>query len=106
MEDSRIRAAAEPLLLHKNWLVATLVFTLWCSGLLLLENWLIQQYARPQLQQWRLQVVGGSGVLLVVVFVVWVFMRVQYEREKRDAVEAAGGPLLVGYDSSSDEGDV
>lgn len=103
MLDSRIRAAAEPLLLHKNWVVATLVFVLWCSGLLLLEDWLISSYGAPQLQQWQLAVVGGTGGVLVAVFVVWAVLRARHERKRREAVDAAGGVLLFGYDSSDDE---
>jgi hypothetical protein len=101
MADSRVRAAAEPLLLHKNWAVATLVFALWCSGLLLFENWLIQGYGPPQLQYWRLEVLAGSGGVLLLGYVVWAVLQVRHER--RRWAERQDG-LLAGYDTSdSDE---
>jgi hypothetical protein len=103
MFDSRIRAAAEPLLLHKNWVVATLVFALWCLGVLVLEDWLISSYGTPQLQHWQVAVVGGTGGVLVAVFVAWAVLRSRHEQKRREAVEAAGGALLFGYDSSDDE---
>jgi hypothetical protein len=100
MEDSRMRAATEPLLLHKNWVVASLVFSLWCAGLLLLEHWLIATYGSPTLQQWQWWVVGVTGWAALLVFVVWAVMRVRFERKRR---EEAGVALLAGYDSSDDE---
>jgi hypothetical protein len=105
MEDSRIRAATEPLLLQKNWVVATLVFVLWCSGLLLLESWLINRFGPAPLQQWQLAVLGGTAGVLGLVFGVWALLRVRHERQRRAALEEAGGAdvLLFGYASSSDE---
>lgn len=108
MEDSRIRAATEPLLLHKNWVVATFVFVLWCSGLLLLENWLLSKFGPPQLQQWRLAVLGGNAGVLGVVFVVWALLRARHERQRRAALEEAGGAdaLLFGHGLLSSEEEV
>lgn len=94
-----MRAATEPLQLHKNWVVALLVFSLWCSGLLLLEHWLIATYGSPMLQQWQWWVVGVTGWAALLVFVVWAVMRVRFERKRREM----GGALLAGYDSSDDE---
>lgn len=110
MEDSRARAAAEPLLLHKSWVVASLVFCLWCGGLLLLEHWLIGQYGSPQLQQLEWAVLGGSGGLALLVFVVWAVLRVRHERKRREAAAAGGvgaALLAAAFDSSDEEeGDV
>jgi hypothetical protein len=101
MADSRVRAAVEPLLLHKNWAVATLVFALWCSGLLLLENWLIEAYGAPQLRCWKLEVLAGSGGVLLLGYVVWAVFQIRHERRRRDEREDG---LLGGYDTSdSDE---
>lgn len=105
MEDSRIRAATEPLLLHKNWVVATLVFVLWCSGLLLLESWLLSKFGPPQLQQWQLAVLGGSAGVFGVAFGVWALLRMRHERQRRAALEEAGGAdaLLFGHALSSSD---
>jgi len=100
MEDSRDRAAVEPLLLHKNWVVATLIFALWCAGLLWLEYWLVGRYGSVQLQQWKWPVVAGTGTAAAVVFLVWVVLRVRHERRRH---EQPGDALLDGYDSSDDE---
>lgn len=105
MEDSRERAAAEPLLLHKNWAVATLVFALWCSGLLLLEHCLIEAYGSVQLQQqWQWVVLAGTGAAALLVFVVWAVLRARHEQRRREEA-ARWGALLMPYDSSDDDDD-
>lgn len=100
LEDSRDRAAVEPLLLHKNWVVATLIFALWCAGILWLEYWLVGRYGSLQLQQWKWPMVAGTGAAAAVVFLVWVVLRVRHERRRHEQQDDA---LLVGYDSSDDE---
>lgn len=84
MLECRERATHEPLLLHRNWLVATVIFLLWTSGLLFLVHWLVITYGNDDLLQYEWAALAGTGGVAVIVFVVWLVSRIRYEARRRE----------------------
>eukprot|EP00879_Flechtneria_rotunda_P007992 GHRR01008373.1.p1 GENE.GHRR01008373.1~~GHRR01008373.1.p1 ORF type:complete len:276 (+),score=69.37 GHRR01008373.1:132-959(+) len=103
MEDCRYRAANEPLLLERNWVVAFLVFASWTAGMLLVVHWLVVTYGTSDIKQFEWAVLAGCGGAAAVVFAVWLVSRIRYEARKRDEWNAvlliadhlAQGPHVV-----------
>ena len=102
MADARARARAEPLLLRRNWLAATLVFALWTAllagaALWAFDRWVADDETRPY--GWA--VAAGTAGVCSIAFATWLVTRVQHERRRRDEWNAAlNAPLLAGAGGS------
>eukprot|EP00775_Hariotina_reticulata_P004748 gene4748-4998_t len=91
MQDCRHKAATEPLLLHRNWLVAVLVFLLWLSALLLLVHWLVvAEGSGATVKEYEWAVLAGIAGAAAVLFALWIISRIRYETRKRDEVTGRG----------------
>lgn len=84
MEDARERARQQPLLLHRNWGAATLVFLLWTGLAVYLAHLAFRRWAIPEDLPYEWAVLAGTGGVCTIVFVTWMVTRLQYERRQRD----------------------
>jgi hypothetical protein len=84
MEECRERAAAEPRLLGRSWVVALLVFALWTACLLLTLHWGLQWYGDAELLEGEHLLLASVGGLAAVGFSAWLVCRVRHEARRRD----------------------
>jgi hypothetical protein len=105
MADSRARAAAEPLRLSQNWVVAALIFSAWLAGLLATAHWLIGSSGSPQLRQRELLVLAGLGGAAVCVFVAFMTVQLRTEARRRAEMALQREPLLptAGSDDADEQ---
>ncbi len=95
MEDARHRAVAEPLRLHRNWLMATLIFLIWLACIEWALLWSLQQYAQEDVLQYQNYILGGTAAGSVVIFLAWAVLQLRKEAAKREAAaNALRQPLL------------
>jgi hypothetical protein len=95
MADARSRAHLEPLLLHRNWVAAVLVFLSWVAVALLAAHVAFVKWADPETRPYEWAVLAGTGGLLTIGFVTWMVTRLQYERRQRDEWNASLNTSLL-----------
>lgn len=84
MDDARERARSEPLLLHRNWAAATLVFLLWTALAVFLAHLAFVKWADDDAKPYEWAVLAGTGGVCSIMFATWMVSRLQYERRRRD----------------------
>lgn len=85
MADARDRARREPLLLHRNFVAATLVFLLWTGLAMLIAHWAFERWVTdPEVIAYEWAVLAGTGGVCAIAFVTWTVTRLQHERRRRD----------------------
>jgi uncharacterized membrane protein YkvA (DUF1232 family) len=85
LDDARARARREPLLLHRNWPAAVVMFSIWLASAELCVAWLIGKYGHQELREDSWAVMAGVAGLGCVVFSAWAVGRLRYDRRRRDA---------------------
>jgi uncharacterized membrane protein YkvA (DUF1232 family) len=85
MEDARHRAMSEPLSLHRNWLVATLILLMWLACIEWALLWALQLYAQDGVLQYQNYILGGTAAGAVVVFVAWGVLQHRKDACRREA---------------------
>jgi hypothetical protein len=103
MADARQRAHVEPLRLHRNWGVATLIFVLWTALAMLLAHLGFQRWADAEARPYEWAVLAGTGGACAIAFVTWMVSVLQHEARERDEWSEVLNAPLNPPDSSDSE---
>jgi uncharacterized membrane protein YkvA (DUF1232 family) len=104
MVDARARAHAEPLLLHRSWAAAVVVFALWTAGAVAVAHYCFARWAVPEDRPYEWAVLAGTAGACAVAFATWTVSRLSYERRARDEWNAAlNAGLLAAGDGRGDD---
>lgn len=102
MTDARRRAREEPLRLHRNWVVATLIFLMWTAGAMLVAHLAFQRWADDEALPYEWAVLAGTGGACAIAFVTWMVSTLQHEARERDQWSLVLNAPLNPPDSDAD----